>query len=72
MEIDPTLSRPRPAPSSSIDQAYFRCYCFLTKTSCVALVFFIKDHVVVFVLNVVVVIVEDIVVDSPPKSFHPI
>ena len=31
-----------------------------------------KDHVVFFLENIVVVIVEDIVVDSPPKSFHPI
>ena len=33
--------------------------------------FVIKYHVVVFLENIVVVIVEDIV-DSPPKSFHPI
>ena len=34
--------------------------------------FVIKDHAVVFLEKIVVVIVEDIVVDSPPKSFHPI
>ena len=71
LEIDPTLSRPRPAPSSSIDQAYFRCYC-LYENILRSFNFVSKDHVVVFVENIVVVIVEDIVVDSPPKSFHPI
>ena len=71
LEIDPTLSRPRPAPSSSIDQAYFRCYC-LYENILRSFNFVIKDHVVVFLEYIVVVIVEDIVVDSPPKSFHPI
>ena len=68
LEIDPTLSRPRPAPSSSIDQAYFRCYC-LYENILRSFHFVIKDHVVVFLEILLLSLLRILLLTLPQSPF---